>query len=484
MRVTLPSIHEMFPEHLARTAQPPTPPPYRHATYPTPTSPSFPSSPASPRTAAQYRQPHGPEYSAGTYARPRPYSPPPAAATYGFHHPGAPTAFPAVSGTTTAASSPAAAAAAHKAANSPAFRVAMHPHPHPHPAPPRSRTSAMPSPPPTSASAFFTFDSSAHAHVHPAAASTSQAVPGAAVLAGTGSPPLLVPAATARSAEHPASQRRRERRELAKVLPAPSARPRAGSTKSAASPVVAAKEEGSPGQQSFQLGSASSTSEADSAARDEEAAEAEADSKHGDRKHQCPECKKRFNRPSSLRIHFNVHDGNKPFKCPFPGCGRFFNVNSNMRRHFRNHGQPSIAKPGPNHFPYDGQASSPSADAARPSQSPRQLQKAYPPLAVSDSMDVDEDEDEDMAYNAPRRIISYRASVAAAAAASFVGQPPAPRHISPASESGWSQDSSNSYESSSNHHGGHMPLHQRYSYERSRSRSHSFSPAGSDADER
>ncbi|KAK0221226.1 hypothetical protein EDD85DRAFT_779571, partial [Armillaria nabsnona] len=55
------------------------------------------------------------------------------------------------------------------------------------------------------------------------------------------------------------------------------------------------------------------------------------------RKHVCTVCNKRFNRPSSLRIHVNTHTGATPFRCPFPGCGRGFNVNSNMRRHYRNH---------------------------------------------------------------------------------------------------------------------------------------------------
>ncbi|KAK0435488.1 hypothetical protein EV421DRAFT_1228695 [Armillaria borealis] len=62
-----------------------------------------------------------------------------------------------------------------------------------------------------------------------------------------------------------------------------------------------------------------------------------------DRKHVCTMCNKRFNRPSSLRIHVNTHTGATPFQCPFPGCGRGFNVNSNMRRHYRNHTNSSCA---------------------------------------------------------------------------------------------------------------------------------------------
>ncbi|KAJ7277417.1 hypothetical protein C8J57DRAFT_1581895 [Mycena rebaudengoi] len=57
----------------------------------------------------------------------------------------------------------------------------------------------------------------------------------------------------------------------------------------------------------------------------------------GGKKHVCPTCGKRFNRPSSLKIHLNTHSGITPYACPFPSCGRQFNVNSNMRRHYRNH---------------------------------------------------------------------------------------------------------------------------------------------------
>lgn len=34
-------------------------------------------------------------------------------------------------------------------------------------------------------------------------------------------------------------------------------------------------------------------------------------SPYDERVHQCPQCPKRFNRPSSLRIHVNTHTGEK-----------------------------------------------------------------------------------------------------------------------------------------------------------------------------
>ncbi|KAJ7500081.1 hypothetical protein FB451DRAFT_1119223 [Mycena latifolia] len=65
----------------------------------------------------------------------------------------------------------------------------------------------------------------------------------------------------------------------------------------------------------------------------------------GDRRHACRTCGKRFNRPSSLRIHSNTHTGATPFRCPHPVCGREFNVKSNMRRHFRTHVSPGASSP-------------------------------------------------------------------------------------------------------------------------------------------
>ncbi|KAG9101726.1 hypothetical protein FRC06_002692 [Ceratobasidium sp. 370] len=58
-------------------------------------------------------------------------------------------------------------------------------------------------------------------------------------------------------------------------------------------------------------------------------------------KYECQYCGKRFNRPSSLKIHVNTHTGEKPYKCSFPSCGRRFSVMSNMRRHSRVHAHQS-----------------------------------------------------------------------------------------------------------------------------------------------
>ncbi|KAF8491767.1 hypothetical protein JB92DRAFT_2587023, partial [Gautieria morchelliformis] len=55
------------------------------------------------------------------------------------------------------------------------------------------------------------------------------------------------------------------------------------------------------------------------------------------RRHVCPLCGKRFNRPSSLKTHQSVHNGARPFACPHAGCPKTFSVASNMRRHHRRH---------------------------------------------------------------------------------------------------------------------------------------------------
>ncbi|AOA62963.1 Putative zinc finger protein [Komagataella phaffii CBS 7435] len=52
---------------------------------------------------------------------------------------------------------------------------------------------------------------------------------------------------------------------------------------------------------------------------------------------QCPHCKKKFRRPSSLQTHIYTHTGEKPFQCRWPNCDRRFSVRSNMVRHYRLH---------------------------------------------------------------------------------------------------------------------------------------------------
>lgn len=52
----------------------------------------------------------------------------------------------------------------------------------------------------------------------------------------------------------------------------------------------------------------------------------------------CPQCFKRFSRPSNLKIHSYSHTGERPFVCSVKDCGRSFSVRSNMKRHMRIHG--------------------------------------------------------------------------------------------------------------------------------------------------
>ncbi|KAK0212069.1 hypothetical protein DFS33DRAFT_1278877 [Desarmillaria ectypa] len=113
------------------------------------------------------------------------------------------------------------------------------------------------------------------------------------------------------------------------------------------------------------------------------------------KKHVCTMCHKRFNRPSSLRIHINTHTGATPFRCPFPGCGREFNVNSNMRRHYRNHTNPGAASLFPASSSSVVQQPSEPTTTAHPSQKRRISESKYvwrPPSSSSTSSDDEEDE--------------------------------------------------------------------------------------------
>ena len=53
------------------------------------------------------------------------------------------------------------------------------------------------------------------------------------------------------------------------------------------------------------------------------------------KKHFCRYCEKKFNDPSSLRRHENVHTGERPFKCEV--CDKSFKEISHLKRHEKIH---------------------------------------------------------------------------------------------------------------------------------------------------
>ncbi|EIW67117.1 hypothetical protein M231_03751 [Tremella mesenterica] len=85
------------------------------------------------------------------------------------------------------------------------------------------------------------------------------------------------------------------------------------------------------------------------------------------KKHVCPVCDKRFNRPSSLQTHMSVHTGAKPYVCKRQDCGRRFSVSSNLRRHERTHEQRSRTSHDPSHTPHTPHTS---LDYTHPNQQP------------------------------------------------------------------------------------------------------------------
>lgn len=113
---------------------------------------------------------------------------------------------------------------------------------------------------------------------------------------------------------------------------------------------------------------------------------ASVNSREDEKKHQCPYCPRRFNRPSSLAIHFNTHTGARPYECP--KCGRHFSVNSNMRRHYRNHGSSPTETPSPSYL------------AAFPKASPNSSFAPYLPRAPdSHSYSYQSDSDHDGSHS-------------------------------------------------------------------------------------
>ena len=53
------------------------------------------------------------------------------------------------------------------------------------------------------------------------------------------------------------------------------------------------------------------------------------------KKHSCKYCEKKFNDPSSLRNHENVHTGDRPFKCKY--CEKGFKDYTGLKSHIQSH---------------------------------------------------------------------------------------------------------------------------------------------------
>lgn len=53
------------------------------------------------------------------------------------------------------------------------------------------------------------------------------------------------------------------------------------------------------------------------------------------KKHKCPLCLARFQRPEHVKRHLKSHSTDKPFQCDWPNCGRRFNRKDNLKAHLK-----------------------------------------------------------------------------------------------------------------------------------------------------
>ena len=53
------------------------------------------------------------------------------------------------------------------------------------------------------------------------------------------------------------------------------------------------------------------------------------------KKHPCPICKARFQRPEHVKRHLKSHSSEKPFECDEPNCGKRFNRKDNLKAHIK-----------------------------------------------------------------------------------------------------------------------------------------------------
>lgn len=63
--------------------------------------------------------------------------------------------------------------------------------------------------------------------------------------------------------------------------------------------------------------------------------QAEEDAFDPKKKHKCPLCLARFQRPEHVKRHLKSHSTDKPFECDFPNCGRRFNRKDNLKAHLK-----------------------------------------------------------------------------------------------------------------------------------------------------